>query len=309
MLALSDFQPTAHFGGLVALTVALALAVELVVLPPALAWLAPTLSRGRACESWNRSDSLARSVSCGIRTRSRGGSGFEFSNACRGAERVAPLRSVARGLAPHPLQQGGSRDADRLDGAEAHGTRRHEAATRALGARARSRTAPQAAASAARRVRARTALPREVRQGQRASRRPRDARGSRPLSDHREGRHPRQLPARLRRHRHRSLALPHPADFGLVGSVHGDRARRAERRHAHAVHAARVRHAGLHVLAPHGVPVPVRAAAAQGQRGPVPESLVLDQAPAARRSSRDCAPGGRTCSPPRRATCSSCATA
>jgi len=41
MLALSDFQPTAHFGALVAFTVAVALAVELVVLPPALAWLAP----------------------------------------------------------------------------------------------------------------------------------------------------------------------------------------------------------------------------------------------------------------------------
>ncbi|MEX2207142.1 MAG: MMPL family transporter [Myxococcota bacterium] len=41
MLALSDFQPTAHFGALVAFTVAVALAVELVVLPPALDWLAP----------------------------------------------------------------------------------------------------------------------------------------------------------------------------------------------------------------------------------------------------------------------------
>jgi predicted RND superfamily exporter protein len=41
MLALSDFQPTAHFGGLVAFTVAVSLAVELLVLPPALAWLAP----------------------------------------------------------------------------------------------------------------------------------------------------------------------------------------------------------------------------------------------------------------------------
>lgn len=41
MLALSDFQPTAHFGGLVAFTVAVSLAVELLVLPPSLAWLAP----------------------------------------------------------------------------------------------------------------------------------------------------------------------------------------------------------------------------------------------------------------------------
>jgi hypothetical protein len=49
MLAFSDFQPTAHFGGLVAFTVAVSLAVELVVTPPALAWLAPRfLARGRA---------------------------------------------------------------------------------------------------------------------------------------------------------------------------------------------------------------------------------------------------------------------
>lgn len=41
MLTLSDFQPTAHFGGLVAFTVAVSLAVELLVLPPALGWLAP----------------------------------------------------------------------------------------------------------------------------------------------------------------------------------------------------------------------------------------------------------------------------
>ena len=40
-LALSDFQPTAHFGALVAFTVAVSLAVELVVMPPALRWLAP----------------------------------------------------------------------------------------------------------------------------------------------------------------------------------------------------------------------------------------------------------------------------
>jgi len=46
MLALSDFQPTAHFGGLVAFTVAVSLAVELVVLPPALTWLAPRFLPG-----------------------------------------------------------------------------------------------------------------------------------------------------------------------------------------------------------------------------------------------------------------------
>ncbi len=49
MLALSDFQPTAHFGGLVAFIVAVSLGVELVVLPPALDWLAPRfLARARA---------------------------------------------------------------------------------------------------------------------------------------------------------------------------------------------------------------------------------------------------------------------
>ncbi len=40
MLTFSDFQPTSHFGGLVAFTVAVSLAAELVLLPPALAWLA-----------------------------------------------------------------------------------------------------------------------------------------------------------------------------------------------------------------------------------------------------------------------------
>jgi predicted RND superfamily exporter protein len=46
MLAFSDFQPTAHFGGLVAFTVAVSLAAELIVMPPALAWLAPRLLAG-----------------------------------------------------------------------------------------------------------------------------------------------------------------------------------------------------------------------------------------------------------------------
>jgi predicted RND superfamily exporter protein len=41
VLALSNFQPTAHFGALVSFTVAVSLAVELVVMPPALRWLAP----------------------------------------------------------------------------------------------------------------------------------------------------------------------------------------------------------------------------------------------------------------------------
>jgi predicted RND superfamily exporter protein len=41
VLALSSFQPTAHFGALTSFTVAVSLAVELVVMPPALRWLAP----------------------------------------------------------------------------------------------------------------------------------------------------------------------------------------------------------------------------------------------------------------------------
>ena len=41
VLALSNFQPTTHFGALTAFTVAVSLAVELVVMPPALRWLAP----------------------------------------------------------------------------------------------------------------------------------------------------------------------------------------------------------------------------------------------------------------------------
>jgi hypothetical protein len=49
MLGFSDFQPTSHFGGLVAFIVAISLAVELLVMPPALAWLAPhVLARARA---------------------------------------------------------------------------------------------------------------------------------------------------------------------------------------------------------------------------------------------------------------------
>jgi predicted RND superfamily exporter protein len=46
MLTFSDFQPTAHFGALVAFTVAVSLAVELVVLPPALSRLAPRFLAG-----------------------------------------------------------------------------------------------------------------------------------------------------------------------------------------------------------------------------------------------------------------------
>lgn len=41
VLALSDFEPTAHFGACVSFTVAVSLAVELVVMPPALRLLAP----------------------------------------------------------------------------------------------------------------------------------------------------------------------------------------------------------------------------------------------------------------------------
>jgi predicted RND superfamily exporter protein len=44
VLALSDFQPTRHFGALVALTVVSAVIADLIVLPAALARLAPALA-------------------------------------------------------------------------------------------------------------------------------------------------------------------------------------------------------------------------------------------------------------------------
>jgi predicted RND superfamily exporter protein len=61
-LALSDFQPTAHFGALVAFTVAVSLAVELVVMPPALRWLAPRFLPAPRANPEPRSD---------LRTRAR----------------------------------------------------------------------------------------------------------------------------------------------------------------------------------------------------------------------------------------------
>ena len=103
----------------------------------------------------------------------------------------------------------------------------------------------------ARAVRRGAALPREVRRARGVH--PRDFRCARrpaPLPDRREGRDARRLPgAASLRARHRPLALPHPADLGLVGPLHGDRALAALRRRAQRLQPAHLRLARLPLVA------------------------------------------------------------
>jgi phenylacetate-coenzyme A ligase PaaK-like adenylate-forming protein len=99
MLTLSDFQPPrTSVAGRVHRRVALA--VELIG-AAARARLARAAFLEAACESWNRDDSLARSVSCAAPPRARRGPDSVFERASRrGARSGAPVRGMPLLLPP-----------------------------------------------------------------------------------------------------------------------------------------------------------------------------------------------------------------